>query len=506
MVMRASRVSATASGLDDTLVAVDRFIQATRDSGYRGTCSAIAELVDNALQAKATQVLILVQPETEGESGYLRVELVDNGQGMDAVTLQQALRFGGSTRFNDRKGLGRYGMGLPNSSVSQARRVDICSWRSPSSAVAAYLDVDEIAGGSTTRVPRPVRVAPPIPFAGRLFHSGTRVVWSRCDRLDHRRPRTIARKLRAFLGRAFRYFLWDGFKIEVNGEPVQSVDPLFLHECSISRGGRPFGTPLEYDIRLPRSDGKVAGAGRVTVTFSQLPVEAWHQLSNDDKNRMGISKAAGVSVVRARREIEYGWVFMGSKRKENYDDWWRCEIRFEPELDELFGVTYTKQGINPTHALRTILTPHIEVIARSLNSQVRRAFAGVRRDSTACPYAVGRAERRDHLLEPPQRSGRVRRSSQTRCGGVTYRVEKKALDGPDFYLPVYESGQIQLILNTLHPFHTAAYGSRKANPEIIELLLLAAARAEARLRSRVEREAIRKYREHWSNALAAFVA
>ena len=86
-----------------------------------------------------------------------------------------------------------------------------------------------------------------------------------------------------------------------------------------------------------------------------LPVEEWCSLSNEEKNAHGISKGAGVSVVRGGREIDCGWYFMGSKRKENYDDWWRCEISFSPELDELFGVTHTKQKIYPNEMLESIL-------------------------------------------------------------------------------------------------------------------------------------------------------
>ncbi|MGI8447952.1 MAG: hypothetical protein ACR2MP_12395 [Streptosporangiaceae bacterium] len=40
-----------------------------------------------------------------------------------------------------------------------------------------------------------------------------------------------------------------------------------------------------------------------------------------------------VSVVRSGREIDQGWFFMGTKRRENHDDWWRCEVRFDPVLD-----------------------------------------------------------------------------------------------------------------------------------------------------------------------------
>jgi hypothetical protein len=48
----------------------------------------------------------------------LNLSVLDNGCGMDPTTLRQALRFGGSSRFNDRSGLGRFGIGLPNSSLS----------------------------------------------------------------------------------------------------------------------------------------------------------------------------------------------------------------------------------------------------------------------------------------------------------------------------------------------------------------------------------------------------
>ena len=106
-----------------SIVAVDKFIQATRDSGYKGTASAIAELIDNALQAEADQIEVFIQKTGEDPRYPLEVCVCDNGSGMDPFTLRQAMRFGGSSRFNDRSGIGRYGMGLPNSSLSQARTV-----------------------------------------------------------------------------------------------------------------------------------------------------------------------------------------------------------------------------------------------------------------------------------------------------------------------------------------------------------------------------------------------
>src|SRR5207247_6741462 len=102
------------------------------------------------------------------------------------------------------------------------------------------------------------------------------------------------------------------------------------------------------------------------------------KFSNDEKGLLMLSKWGGVSILRAGREIDYGWFFMGNKRKENYDDWWRCEIAFDPHLDELFGVTHAKQEIHPTETLKAILSPDIERLAHALNGRVRQRYLRVR--------------------------------------------------------------------------------------------------------------------------------
>src|SRR5207248_6437428 len=103
---------------------------------------------------------------------------------------------------------------------------------------SSYLNVDEIAGGVMTEVPerRPATLPD---WAGKVkSESGTLVVWTRCDRLDHRRVSTIARKLAPPIGRIFRYFLWDGVDILINGVKVQPIDPLFLRAGSPEPGGQ----------------------------------------------------------------------------------------------------------------------------------------------------------------------------------------------------------------------------------------------------------------------------
>jgi hypothetical protein len=309
------------------LVAIRSFIEATRDSGYKGTSSAIAELVDNSFEAEATVVELLLGEDEHGEK---RLSVTDNGTGMHASTMQLALQFGGSTRFNSRRGTGRYGMGLPNGSLSQARRVDVYSWTNPHNIWSSYLDVDEIASGALDGVPPPVRFRPGRSEEYPSSASGTTVILTKCDRLDYRTIRAQVKRLHADMGRIFRQQLYSGKLLRINGELVNPIDPLFFRAGNNLVGAVPYGPPLTYEVSPAGTEGLRA---QIAVTFAVLPVEKWHSLSNEEKNRFGISKGAGVSVIRAGREIDYGWYFMGSKRKENYDDWWRLGAGLHLDID-----------------------------------------------------------------------------------------------------------------------------------------------------------------------------
>lgn len=511
-----------------SIVAVDKFIHATRDSGYKGTSSAIAELVDNSIQAAASFIHVIVTHAPSDEGDSLHVVVRDNGVGMDPYTLRHALRFGGSTRFNERQGLGRYGMGLPNSSLSQARRVTVYTWRSAREVYMSYLDVDEIASGETTEVPAPCLVDCPVD--GVAGKSGTIVVWSRCDRLENRRVSTISRKLLSDLGRRFRHFIAKGVTVTVNGDRVEPIDPLFLSQDAKYNGATVFGQPIDYEVRAESNSGGNP-IGRVTITFSELPVHEWQSLSNDEKRRRGISKGAGVSVVRAGREVDHGWFFMGGKARENYDDWWRCEIQFDPVLDEAFGITHTKQQIRPKTYLLEALSPDIEATARALNSRARKAHLAAKaeerfsaseslagaRERLLAPLPAGSRSRDRMVIDELRKRVPALRKHASETGGASARLAYKIVEATvrdtSFFNYARQDGRLVLVLNPNHPFYKQIY-RQLADSDLprdqqlrtqLELLLLAAARSEAseispRVVARLERQ-----RQLWSDTLATFL-
>jgi hypothetical protein len=497
------------------IVSLEHFIQAARDAGYTSVVTALAELIDNAFEAEATTVRINFEISNDDS---ISVSIEDDGRGMTPTVLELALQFGGTTRFNSRVGTGRYGMGLPNSSLSQARRVEVITWTSPITAWKSYLDVDEIASGELKSIPKPRRRR--ASFA--KTQSGTIVNWTKCDRIIFKNRRIFLTKIRRSLGRLFRKHLWAGKEIIVGDENVVSVDPLFLR-TSDSGLATPFGPEIEYKIDVPGTQNLTS---KVTVQFVELPLERWHALSNEQKQSRGISKGAGISIVRAGREIDYGWFFMGKKRKENYDDWWRCEISFEPELDEMFGVTNTKQGIRPQELLKGILSPDMEQIAHSLNGRVRTRYATVRAQLERTTGARI-ASRRDHLLEPPEKHIRMdenlitygfqpiyteSQKTLSLIRGLNYRFETKRIPGQSFFVPILTEREIVVLVNENHPFYQCIYSPfvRLSNQDSklfqhLELTLLAAARAECTFSTTDKQSVIRTMREEWSKVLATFL-
>ena len=512
---------------DFSVVAVDKFIQATRDSGYRGTSNAVAELVDNSLQAGATSVSILLSVDRSNVDEHtITLTVVDNGSGMNSHTLRTALRFGGSTRFGDRSGLGRYGMGLPNSSLSQARRVEVYSWSSLKGKVRwSYIDLDEIVAGVLTEVPRPKLIKRPHFING--YKSGTAVEWSRCDRFENKRVSTISRKLVASLGQKFRHFLWNGISIQVNGEKVLPIDPLFLHPKSVYSGATEFCDEQVYEISANQE--KSSKVGLIRVRFSELPVAVWSKLTNKEKQQRGISKGAGVSIVRANREVSYGWYFFGGKRRENYDDWWRCEISFDPVLDEAFGITHTKQQVRPLPHLIEALSPDMEAIARALNGRARKAHRSVK-ESEYFSASEALANKKDHLLLPLPIKQRPRDKKilksltiiQSYIKGSSdhyeldgkYRIISDTLSETSFYNYARDNGRLVLIINPEHPFYKMVYkpllesdcADDMAMRSKFDLLLLSAARAEAIINDTHGVKFAEKFRSQWSDTLATFLS
>lgn len=380
---------------DAPFIPADLAIQAMRDSGYKNTAYALAELVDNSVQAEADncEIICLEEWRLVGERSRKRlsqIAVLDDGNGMDAVVLRKSLQFGNGTRLNDRSGIGRFGMGLPNASISQAGRVDVWSWQNgPDNALHTYLDVQEIRERKRKDVPVPEPRPVPAEWRERareIGTSGTLVLWSRlgADRMTWKGAKATLRNTGWLLGRIHRRFVGAGtLSIRMLGGEqgsleesfVQVNDPMYLtpapHLPAPFNSEPMFEHLYDVDVDVEVEGGAVH---KVSTRYSRAKQSTIDLAGNSARGDTAYGKDAadniGVSVMRAGRELmlDRSWTIQYDPR----DRWWGCEVEFPAELDEIFGVTNNKQAATVFNELSGLEWKDLADPGEQLNDVVRR--------------------------------------------------------------------------------------------------------------------------------------
>ncbi|MFI1132352.1 ATP-binding protein [Streptomyces althioticus] len=377
----------TGEGNNYRIVSPSLTVKAMRDSGYKNTAYALAELIDNSIDAEASLVQVFARESpfegaTQTRHRVDRIAVLDDGKGMDKDLLRRALKYGDGLG-GDRNRIGRFGMGLPNSSMSQCTKVEVWSWKnSAANALYTYLDLEEIANGRDD-VPDPVPSRVPEYWDGLseapLGKSGTLVVWSNLDRVKWHGAGATLRNTAELIGRVYRHYLKDG-AVTIKMAPVRDGkvlegkngwyyaepnDPLYLMEQSGTPApfnNTPMFEPFDmgseaepgvYHFPIPTPDGKKytvtvrASIARPEARRPDVPGHPWPDTANPNRDPgwqtwgKHAARNIGISLVRRGRELDLdsSWA-IGYNPVER---WWGVEVDFPPELDEIFGVTNNKQ-------------------------------------------------------------------------------------------------------------------------------------------------------------------
>ena len=355
-------------------------LNALRQAGYRSTATAVAELVDNSIEANAHNIDIITLSEdvfvsSRTSSQVTNIAVLDNGDGMSEETLASCLSMGWGTRLETRDGLGRFGFGLKGSSISQARRVEVYSWTSPGRVMRAHLDLDEIKENNLHTLYEPVITDLPdwllAACPEKLEGSGTLVLWKNMDNLEFKRPETLINQLNGDLCRIYRHFLDDdddygtkrnitvhsiqsGQKRIAKSSPLLANDPLYLLTPNNLVGYENqatnvlYGEPFSVDVRYSLGGAEMLSRVGFQFTIAQPEMQ---NLGGNSVQGKHYGSNAGISFVRAGREIAFDH-FDFFDRGEYRHRWWGAEVRFSPVLDELFGLTNNKQEVRNVKKLQ----------------------------------------------------------------------------------------------------------------------------------------------------------
>lgn len=549
-------------------------LESQRRSGYRNTAAAAREIIDNAIEAKATRIDVCferprqLKPHQRAES-LAAIAFIDNGSGMLPKMARYALSWGSGTHFDDPGFIGKFGFGLPNASINQTRLVEVYTKTAEASAVTkAALDVRAVKAHGLHSVEPTVEAALPqfvqayLDKAGLAFDHGTIVVWVEPDRLTYKTPALMKEHLLDDFGVTYRYLL-DRVSLHVDKTQVASVDPLFLtpsaryyldEEKGGSRMSADYNIPVKY-VRdaetgvftlskveslgeISRDDPQLEAAGAIYVRVARFPygfaeaAPSKQKATSDAHRRFEIRKTRrGMSFVRAGREIETVDVFPKSVKDhaKGLGDWpllqsyayhWGVEVRFDPELDEVFGITNDKQTVRPIEDLwRLFALEEIDAqlgreqtFQRKMRREERlkqqakaEKAAEPTHAETAAAAADGMSGHKPRVADRVKAEVREKFEEQaaarSKVEASSIEAARKALEeeakrrpyvidfyneprGP-FYKPDWLNGsQVGVLINRAHPFFQTLYnpllrmdGGAQAK-QALDILLIALARAE----------------------------
>jgi len=349
-----------------------------RDIGYDFP-TAVADLVDNAISAGASQVGI----ELVFRPNDSYVLIADDGKGMTPSELLEALRFG-SRRDYEHNELGRFGLGLKTGSFSQCRRLSVVSrpQRNPSRTTVRTLDLDFIEETDSWGVLAD-EGGEAVDHAIRLLQDGpgTVVVWENLDRVlpdrfaesgwGRRRLNTLANKTSEHLSMVFHRFLAGSHGlsrvgISVNHEKLEAWNPFAIDEAAT--------------LALPPEIFEVEVEGLTAdVVFSGYVLPPRDRFSSPDEfERMSgplkWNRQQGLYIYRANRLVQFGG-WNGIRGIDEHTKLARASVDFDTRLDEQFQINVAKMSVALPASIKSMLERPIHELCVRADSEYRRGAA-----------------------------------------------------------------------------------------------------------------------------------
>ncbi|MGT2457647.1 ATP-binding protein [Cupriavidus basilensis] len=371
--------------------------------------TAIMDIVDNSVTAKATEVKISLElapgKNLKSRNSVCRYQIVDNGVGLDENGIKNAFKLGSDANYPS-KSLSKYGMGLKSAGLSLGTKIHIISKREGSFGARYTFDKHKISNTGVFVIGKQSLSAEEISRYQAILTGaqGTIVEIEGCEEINHASPNSTVDKLRKRLGVVYFSFLSRAneplqlsTRVIANGktEPFEQVvakDMLFMDHAEFKRNWDPdsydYSSPylvLEEDWKLPAKDGKALSPIKVhAVAFPQnimgdkaspLTPEQKSQVRSFDVSR----ENKGFYVYRNGRLIRWGDDLEGIVGKDDINI--RLRIDLESEHDDVLHVDVTKQRLEIDDEIRNDLQKIVSK-AKETASAIRDACQQLKNEPT----------------------------------------------------------------------------------------------------------------------------
>ena len=386
---------------DDNKALIEQRIESERENDF-DTNSAYGEIIDNAEQANAKNIKIefFYSPGQKKEKlNY--VVFGDDGEGMSPEILEKCLSSGFSSRYDDRDGIGRFGVGMTKAFMNQCLICEVYSKQKNKDWHYTIADISE-KNLEKNLIPTPIKKEPPKDISKLTGKDhGTLVVWKEHDKIDDDVD-DIIDNFDKWVGRTYRKFIDDGknrsttksndnnLNIFINGNKVKTIDPSFLNlKNSRFPDDEPGELILDTTIDWPVDKTKANKPGelapiRIKITKSPL---AYREGSGGEKKKEYSKKFTkihqdrliddewqGISILRNNREVFFGipfpWV-KGINFSEPAARHIGFEISFHGCHDTSFTVKNIKVGAKPIKDLKKEITDAVKHVWRQCLQEIK---------------------------------------------------------------------------------------------------------------------------------------
>ncbi len=333
-------------------------IESLRDIGYSFE-SAIADIIDNSITAKAKNIYIYF----DFKDKKLSLAIIDDGLGMDEEELIEAMRPGSKNPLEsrDENDLGRFGLGLKTASFSQCRKLTVVSSQK-NHKVATVWDLDYVAQTEDWSLQvLDKNELSTLYKIDELEKNGTMVIWEETDRvidnsISDANEDVVYEKienLQKHLELVFHRYLKgkDKINIFINGEQLKAFDPFFSHHRA---------TQELAEETIIINNEKIKIIPYILPHYSKVSAQDYEYYAGSG----GYLKNQGFYVYRNRRLLISGTWFRLIPQSEMYK-LARIQIDLPNNLDDLWKIDVKKSKASPPQIIRQRLKKIIEKIAGS---------------------------------------------------------------------------------------------------------------------------------------------
>lgn len=316
-----------------------------RAMGYQNMYKALCDIVDNSIEPNVAATFVKVETDGKYNKGFTTITVIDDGCGMDALTLEEALKLGSNTGKDASINMGRYGTGMKSAALSIGQRLDVYTKTDDGDILHGFIDISD--SNSIDAAIEGVDDEETIKMFNNAVkkNHGTIVVISKIDRASTYNVVSFSNTLARRIGLTYNKFIFGNkCKFFTNAGEVTGVDPIGYNV------GADF-KPLTPEIGSVDDNGNVNG--KFTVHGCDFYYRAYEIDTKSPKNKNNKdlvptnNRNSGIYVYRNNRLVgivNYG--LLGANVKHPEFNGYRVEMFCDGNADVIWGCQLTKEVVD----------------------------------------------------------------------------------------------------------------------------------------------------------------